>query len=304
MSTFNDSTLDQDESNAYDHLEITSLLDALDLNGILSEEDYHELMQSDQPGVMEWKDYPCSNENIHHLDVRLTFDKATSDAWDSAKKETLAITSNVKRLLKLPESANPLDSEIYSIFFGPESRFINILMSKLCIDYATVKWLHDICIQAVYQISPKDLYEDEIIKNHLLLTEKENYNIWKHLSTVNQANNAIGHREDFIYEERKDEFNKISRAITIANRQGNIELVIDDDKVFCGINKCKVTYSLKYTTHVNDNRKGYVCHCCATTCTLFPISIKWEQQRESSHTCIESLLRGIFRNRSSGYPDL
>ena len=108
----------------------------------------------------------------------------------------------------------------------------------------------------MYQISPKDLYEDEIIKNHLLLTDKENYNTWKHLSTVNQASNAIGRREDFIYEELQDEFNKISRAITIANHQGNIKLVIDDDKVFCRNNKCKDTYSLKYTTHVNDNRKA------------------------------------------------
>ncbi len=283
--------MDQDESNTYDHLEITSLLDALDLNVILSEEDYRELMQSDQPGVMEGKDYPCSSDNINHLDVHLTFDKDTSDAWDSAKKETLAIISNVRRLLKLPESANPSDSEIYSIFFGPESRFINVLTSKLSIDYATVlKWLHDICIQAVYQISPKDLYEDGIIKNHLLLTDKENYNIWRHLSTVKQESNAIGRREDFIYEELQDEFNNTSRAITIANRQGNIELVIDDDKVFCGNNKCKDTYSLRYTAHVNDNRKGYVCHCYATTCTLFPISIKWEQKGESSHTCIETLL--------------
>jgi hypothetical protein len=40
------------------------------------------------------------------------------------------------------------------------------LMSKLCIDYTSVlNWLHDICVQAVYQISPKDSYEDEIIKS-------------------------------------------------------------------------------------------------------------------------------------------
>jgi hypothetical protein len=73
----------------------------------------------------------------------------------------------------------------------------------LCIDYATIlKWLHDICIQAVYQISPNDLYKDEIIKNHLLLTAKESLDIWKHLSTIDQANNTVGRREDFIYEER------------------------------------------------------------------------------------------------------
>jgi hypothetical protein len=115
-------------------------------------------MQSDQSGVIGWKDYPCNSDNIHYIDVHLTFDKATKNAWDSAKKETLALISNIKRLLKLPESANPSDSEIYSIFFGPESCFINALMSKLYIDYTTVlKWLHYICLQAMYQISPKDL---------------------------------------------------------------------------------------------------------------------------------------------------
>lgn len=32
--------------------------------------------------------------------------------------------------------------------------------------------------------------------------------------------------------------------------------------------------------------------------------IKWEQTGESSHTCIETILRKIFKNIGSGYPDL
>jgi hypothetical protein len=202
MDIFSNGTFDQDEieiDNNHDVLK--ELFDALDLNGILSEEDYHELMQSDQPGVLEWKDYPCSSDSINHLDVRLTFDKATHDAWNTAKEEIPVIMSNVQQLLKLLESSIPSDNKVFSIFFGPESRFINVLTSKLCIDYATIlKWLHDICIQAVYQITPKDLYDDKIIKNHLLLTAKESFNIWKLLSTVDQANNTTGRREDFVYE--------------------------------------------------------------------------------------------------------
>jgi hypothetical protein len=65
------------------------------------------------------------------------------------------ITSNARRLLGLSETQKPSDKQIFSIFFAMESHFAYILMSKLEIDYVTIlKWLHEICLQEVYQVAP------------------------------------------------------------------------------------------------------------------------------------------------------
>jgi hypothetical protein len=99
----------------------------------------------------------------------------------------------------------------------------------------------------------------------------------KKFSIANQSssnNLAVGRREDFVFEELQSEYNIVSRNLTIKNREGNIEIVVDDDKVFGQNDSKKDTYGLKYTQHVKDNRKGYNCHVAATTCTLFPMGIR------------------------------
>jgi hypothetical protein len=54
-------------------------------------------------------------------------------------------------------------------------------MFHLKIDYVTcLKWLHDIFIQATYQLSSTELYNDEVFKDHLLLLNyTESMSIWK-----------------------------------------------------------------------------------------------------------------------------
>ena len=86
-----------------------------------------------------------------------------------------------------------------------------------------------------------------------------------------------------MYEELQDEYNnRISRNLTIRNRPGNIDIVVDNDKVFGKIDANKDFYGLKYVTHVKDNYyKGFNCHVAATTCTLFPMAIRWEKQGEN-----------------------
>jgi hypothetical protein len=78
---------------------------------------------------------------------------------------------------------------------------------------------------------------------------------------------------------------------------------VDDDKVFGKIDANKDSYGLKYVTHVKDNYKGSNCHVAATTCTLFPMAIRWEKQGESSSICIKKILECLFRNTVGGYPD-
>jgi hypothetical protein len=244
------------------------------ITSILSIEDYKELINAKQPGIFDWKAFPTNFDDVKNVDVRFTFQKATRWAWKMAKEEIASILSNARKpdLLNLSETEKPSDRKIFSLFFAAERRFINILMFHLKVDYVTcLKWLHVIFIQETYQLSSTELYNDEVFKDHLLLNYTESMSVWKKLSIANQSSSkvlAVGRREDFIFEELQSEYNIVSRNLTIRNREGNIEIVVDNDKVFGQNDPKKDTFGLKYTQHVKDNRKGYNCHVAATTCTF------------------------------------
>ncbi len=179
-------------------------------NYILSIEDYKELMNSEQPGVLEWKDSPTNYEEASNINVDFTFDEATRSAWKSAQDEITSILINSRKedLLNLSEIEKPSTENIFSLFFGEESRFAKVLMLHLHCDYQTLtSWLQDICMQAIYQLSPTDLYQDTLV-GYADITF-----IWKPLSQANQSSNNIicmGCRGDFLYKELQFEFNKIS----------------------------------------------------------------------------------------------
>ena len=257
-STFfdHDDLLDEEEDD-----EISLLFETLDQDHILSVDDYKELMARDQPGILEWKDYPCSKEEVEHIAVRFTFDKAKQYLWSTAKEEINAITSSARRLLGLSEDQSPSDMKIFSIFFAKDSRFAKVLMDKLGIDYVLLlKWLHDSCLQSFYQLSPTNLYNDPWLKSHLFLNEGSNYGIWEQLTEADREEGtlAVGRRSAFLYEQLQNEYNAIGRELCIANRESHIEIVVDDDKVFYQKDRKKETFGLKYTKHVKDNREGFV----------------------------------------------
>ena len=149
---------------------VSPMFDAL--GSILSMEDYKELMNKEQPGVLDWKDYPCNSDRLQNLEVRFTFDKSTRDAWATAKDEIECITSAARRLIGKYDDSKPSTREIFSIFFGENSRFARIMMEKLEVDYVLLlKWLHDIFLQSIYSGSTSSLYKSEVFNNHTLLNE-------------------------------------------------------------------------------------------------------------------------------------
>jgi hypothetical protein len=144
---------------------------------IISFEDWNELTNSKQPDISDWKDYPMNYEEVHKIDVRITFNEVTRNDWETAKEEINSILKNAKGhdLINLFENEKPTNAQILSLFFARESQFSKVLMSHLQIDYITLlRWLNDVCIQAVYQLSPEDLYNDELFLNVLLLSYTEN----------------------------------------------------------------------------------------------------------------------------------
>jgi hypothetical protein len=149
-----------------------------------------ELMNSEQLGVLEWKDFPSDYEEASNVNVHFTFDEATRSAWKSAKEEITSILINARKEdpLNLSETEKPSTEKILSLFFGKESRFAKGLILNLQFDYKTLTlWLHDICLQAINQLSPTD----KVFENPLLLSYTENTFIWKKLSHANQPSNSV-----------------------------------------------------------------------------------------------------------------
>ncbi len=220
MGDYYDQYHDDDEFASGDTDDyISQLCDPI--SSILSIEDYKELINAEQPGVLDWKAFPRNFDEVQHVDVRFTFDEATKCAWMTAKEEIASILNNARKydLLNLSETEKPTNTQIFSLFFGKERRFINALMFHLKVDYVTcLKFMHDICMQAMYHQSATDLYNDDNIKDRLLLSYEKAMSIWRQLSIANQSSSnilAVGRREDFVYEELQSEYNVVSRNLTI-----------------------------------------------------------------------------------------
>jgi hypothetical protein len=58
---------------------------------IISFEDWNELTNSKQPDISDWKDYPMNYEEVHKIDVRITFNEVTRNDWETAKEEINSI---------------------------------------------------------------------------------------------------------------------------------------------------------------------------------------------------------------------
>jgi hypothetical protein len=90
------------------------------ITSIISFEDWNELTNSEQPDISDWKDYPLNYEELQKIDVHITFNEVTRNAWETVKEEISSILEN---------------------------QCTKNLMSDLQIDFITLlRWLNDICI--------------------------------------------------------------------------------------------------------------------------------------------------------------
>ncbi len=92
------------------------------ITSILSIEDYKELINAEQPGILDWKAFPSSFDGVKNVDVRFTFDEATRCAWKTAKEEIASILNNARKpdLLNLSEAEKPSDMKFFLLFFAKE----------------------------------------------------------------------------------------------------------------------------------------------------------------------------------------
>jgi hypothetical protein len=90
--------------------------------------------------------------------------------------------------------------------------------------------------------------------------------------------------------------NKLLRSISIEQRQGNISIALDDDKIWVNLAHSAKDdlFNLKYTTHVKANRKGIIGHTAVSTALNLPLGIAFERTKDSSSSCFKRLLDYLF----------
>ena len=95
--------------------------------------------------------------------------------------------------------------------------------------------------------------------------------------------------------------NNLCRQISISNWSGNISGALDDDKIWLdlsGQNK-RDTFGIRYTTHVQPNRKGIVAHTIVSTGANMPLGIAIERKKDKTLECFKRLMKFLFATNGS-----
>jgi len=103
--------------------------------------------------------------------------------WKIAKSEKSTIRKNLSRELKCQEGVPPSFQRITSLFFGPHSKFMQIFLTKLEINYETfMLFMATFCLAKALSLDLACLYKGRIKIDGLL--EKESYtNLWKKIAS-------------------------------------------------------------------------------------------------------------------------
>ena len=99
-----------------------------------------------------------------------------------------------------------------------------------------------------------------------------------------------------MWEELEALVNKLCREISVKNRRGRISVALDDDKIWFASSVATRTdlFNLKFTTHVQPNRKGICLHSAVTSGLNIPLGAVFERKRDNSVSCFKRLLDFLF----------
>ena len=276
----------------------------------LSKEEIEELFA---PPTEAWIDIPPTE-----FRTKITIDEAKATQWELAKEEITFALQNMKELIKeqanttesinfLSDAGEPSKEDIINYILGPDSAVGKILQEHLGLMPDTyLNFLGTFCIQAAYKVSTSQLFDSESLLCHAAPMNVQEYNkIWKNLAEKKRMDQnqfiGAGRRDRCIWEYLEDAVNNLCRIVSVSNRTGDISIALDDDKVWVnltGVNKAD-TFGIKYTTHVQPNRKGIIAHTAVSTGANMPLGISIERKKDSTLECFKRLLRFLFETNGN-----
>lgn len=257
------------------------------------------------PSTESWSDVPATS-----FKTKITIDDAKSTQWAEAKKEIKHVQNRCKELIDEKktkdgdaESIGPLTTEDVILFIlGPSSAIGNVLQEHLELPPEQyVKFMITFCAQCAYKVSSTQLFHPLSLLDHKDIISKEEYNaIWMKLATKKKLKKSefhgSGRRDKYIWEYLEETVNNLCHSISIVNRRGRISIALDDDKIWVDLSgeSRADTFGIKYTTHVQPNRKGINAHTAVSTTTNMPLGICIERKNDSATECFKRLLTTLF----------
>lgn len=245
------------------------------------------------PSLEQWKDL-SSKDNATYV----TIDQSKKKQWQLTKQEIRHVRERVMKMLNIQNFDDVHTRDIVSHILGPESDVGLYLQDELVLTKVEyLKFMSTLCTQAAYRISASSLYHSESLLNTSMLMEKKQYlSIWKLLAEKKKLKSSqisSGRRDSPIWMTIEDIVNKILQSISISEREGEIPIALDDDKVWLAIMNCKSDdlFNVKYTTHTQANRKGIILHTAVSTGANVPLGIAVERQFDSATSCLKRLLK-------------
>ena len=271
----------------------------IDLNlfshgGELSKEEMQEYLSA--PSLEKWQDL-----SPFEFPTIVTIDEAKQKQWDLAQLEIKHIRKSIKTLVGKDSIKDVTKEDILFLLLGPSSEVGRLLKKELALsDETYIQFLSTMCIQGAYHVSSHELFlATSLLKDKAVMGEAEYNKIWLTFAENRKLgvdSMSTSRREIPIWASLETIVNKLFRTISIAGREGEISIALDDDKIWLSQANSKVQdlFGLKYTTHNQANRKGLVGDTATTTGIIFPLGIVFEKTFDTSVSCFKRLLNNIF----------
>lgn len=324
LSFYNTIDNNQDEDNDCDNINDNLSIDSNEFYGRNindcpgnEEEDedwFRYLNESDRRALIsgplkvnpeDWTDVLISDVGE---DCELVLDSAKKEAWEHGLSEISHVRSRVQTLLKKSEEEAISTNEIMDLAFGAKSEFYLALSSALNLTRLQfIKFFGTVCLQMSYKETVTGLYDElSLLKNDLLMEEKEMLEIYQKLAEQKKVNcsNFIGasRRDKCVWELLEEAVNKFLRMISIVNRDDEIPISLDDDKIWVetsGRND-EDHFGLRKVTHVKDNRKGIISHTAVSTAAVMPLGFMFERKGNNAVSCFSKLFSTMFPSNEFG----
>lgn len=266
----------------------------------LSEECLQEIL-TPPPSQDKWKDfYSTDNPSL------ITIDASKDYQWKLAKQEVEHVRANVIDELGVDEFKDVTIELILMHCLGPESPTGLFFRDSLDINKKTyLQFMGTVFYQAAYKVSSTQLFNRKSkLKECTLMTFAEYKSIWEAMSKLRklQPNQiSTSRRKNPLWETQERILNELMRSISISGRRGKIAIALDDDKIWLSASNSSSVdlFNLKYTTHVQANRKGIIAHTALSTGVSIPLGIVMERSKDTTAQCFQRLLDFLFSQDGS-----
>jgi hypothetical protein len=227
------------ESNSFDELlsffdghnadndaleEFDQQFEFLQLKNYLDPDELKEMLT---PSTKEWTD--CDPASIRTI---FKINEAREQHWKYGKDEAKKVIDRVITILNATDRDEVTLRKLIELIVGAQSEIGRIFIEEIGIDEkAYLEFMMTYCVQSGYQLSSTQIYEDAlkggILKDAVSMSESEYNKIWKTISQQDKLSAGsidTGRRSDPLWKKMEDAANRITRKISIEDREGDISI--------------------------------------------------------------------------------